>query len=64
VLGRDFRVTRQHGEVIESALGPTLATIHPSAVLRAPDDVRDETYAGHVADLKNAEAWLGRRSAR
>ena len=44
-------VTRQNGEVLESELGPTLATVHPSAVLRAPDDVRDETYAGLVADL-------------
>jgi uracil-DNA glycosylase family protein len=58
LLGRDFRVTRQHGEVMTSDLGATLATIHPSAVLRAPDDVRDETYAGLVADLKAAAAWL------
>jgi uracil-DNA glycosylase family protein len=58
LLGRDFRVTRQHGEVMTSDLGPTLATIHPSAVLRTPDDVRDETYAGLVADLKAAAAWL------
>ncbi|HEX5040776.1 MAG TPA: UdgX family uracil-DNA binding protein [Candidatus Limnocylindria bacterium] len=60
LLGRDFRVTRQHGEVMTSELGPTLATIHPSAVLRAPDDARDETYAGLVADLKAAAAWLTR----
>jgi uracil-DNA glycosylase len=61
LLGRDFRVTRQHGEVMDSELGPSLATIHPSAVLRAPDDVRDETYAGLVADLKAAAAWLAGR---
>jgi uracil-DNA glycosylase len=59
LLGRDFRVTRQHGEVLDSELGATLATIHPSAVLRAPDDVRDETYDGLVADLRAAAAWLG-----
>jgi uracil-DNA glycosylase len=58
LLGSDFRVTRQHGEVVESALGPVLATIHPSAVLRAPDDARDETYDGLVADLRAAAAWL------
>ena len=63
LLGRDFRVTRQHGEVLESDLGPTLATIHPSAVLRAPDDVRDETYAGLVSDLRAAAAWLAGRVA-
>ena len=62
LLGRDFRVTRQHGEVFESELGLTLATIHPSAVLRAPDDVRDEAYDGLVADLRAAGAWLARRS--
>ena len=61
LLGSDFRVTRQHGEVVESALGPVLATIHPSAVLRAPDDVRDETYDGLVADLRAAAAWLASR---
>ena len=58
LFGRGFRVTRQHGEVMTSEFGPTLATIHPSAVLRAPDDARDETYAGLVADLKAAAAWL------
>ena len=61
LLGRDFRVTRQHGEVMASDLGPTLATIHPSAVLRAPDDARDETYAGLVADLRAADRWLAAR---
>lgn len=63
LLGRDFRVTRQHGEVLESDLGSTLATIHPSAVLRAPGDVRDETYAGLVSDLRAAAAWLAQRTA-
>ena len=58
LLGRNFRVTRQHGEVLESDLGPTLGTIHPSAVLRAPGDVRDETYAGLVADLNVADRWI------
>jgi DNA polymerase len=61
LLGRDFRVTRQHGVVIESDLGPVLATIHPSAVLRAPDDARDETYAGMVEDLRAAATWLRAR---
>jgi uracil-DNA glycosylase len=61
LLGREFRVTRQHGEVMTSDLGSTLATIHPSAVLRAPDDARDEAYAGLVADLRAAAAWLAER---
>jgi uracil-DNA glycosylase len=57
LLGKSFRVTKQRGEVLESELGPTLATLHPSAVLRAPDD-REEMYAGLVADLKAAGQWL------
>ena len=63
LLGRAFRVTRQHGEVMTSDLGSALATIHPSAVLRAPDSERDEAYAGLVADLKAAWEWLTRRGA-
>jgi DNA polymerase len=60
LLGRSFRVTRQHGEVLDSDLGPTLATIHPSAILRAPDDARDAAYDGMVADLRAAAAHLAR----
>jgi DNA polymerase len=59
LLGRSFRVTRQHGEVLDSDLGPTLATVHPSAILRAPDDARDTAYDGFVADLRAAAARLG-----
>ena len=59
VLGRSFRVTRQHGEVLASDLGRALGTIHPSAVLRAPDGTRDEMLAQLVADLRVAAAALG-----
>jgi uracil-DNA glycosylase len=64
VLGREFRVTRRHGEVVASDLGPALGTVHPSAVLRAPDDRRDAVFDGLVADLRVAGARLrddGRR---
>ena len=55
LLGRSFRVTRQHGVVMQSDLGPALATIHPSAVLRAPDsEARSAAFDGLVADLKAA----------
>jgi uracil-DNA glycosylase family protein len=62
LLGRAFRVTKERGQVLDSGLGPTLATIHPSAVLRAPDE-RDEMYAGFVADLRAAAEWLAARGA-
>jgi len=54
LLGRTFRVTRQRGQSVPSALGPpTLATIHPSAILRAPDDdARHAEMERFVADLR------------
>src|SRR5436305_6338065 len=39
LLGRQFRVTRQRGELLSSPLaGIVTATVHPSAILRAPDE--------------------------
>jgi uracil-DNA glycosylase len=39
LLGRQFRVTAHRGEFIPSPLAPVvLATVHPSSILRAPDD--------------------------
>ena len=39
LLGRSFKVTAHRGEFIESPLAPiVLATVHPSSLLRAPDD--------------------------
>jgi uracil-DNA glycosylase family protein len=54
ILGSAFRVTRQRGIVMPTTLGPVaLATIHPSAVLRArTSDERAEALAGLVADLR------------
>ena len=54
--------------VLPSELGPTVATVHPSAILRAPDDVREQTYAGFVEDLRAAAddqlGWRGEADAR
>jgi uracil-DNA glycosylase family protein len=53
LLGRQFRVTKQRGELVESPLAPNvLATIHPSAILRAEDADREREYATFVADLR------------
>jgi uracil-DNA glycosylase len=58
LLGSSFRVTKQRGEVLELAtpvgVRPVLATVHPSAVLRATGDDQDEAFAGLVADLRTA----------
>jgi uracil-DNA glycosylase len=57
LLGRQFRVTKQRGELIDSPLAEyVLATIHPSAILRAED--RDREYAGFVADLEKVAELL------
>ena len=57
LLGRAFRVTKQRGTPVESPLASVVvATIHPSAVLRARD--RDAEYAGFVADLERVAALL------
>ena len=59
VLGRAFRVTRQHGEVLPSELGPAMGTLHPSAVLRAPDeDARRAMQEQLIDDLRAAASWL------
>src|SRR3984885_11231342 len=54
LLGRSFRVTVDHGRFIQSLLAPrVLATIHPSAILRAPDEAtRHELEKQFVSDLE------------
>src|SRR6266536_1977025 len=55
LLGRDFRVTRQRGQAIESELAPhALATIHPSAILRADEADREGELRVFVEDLRVA----------
>jgi uracil-DNA glycosylase family protein len=59
VIGPKFRVTREHGVVMPSNLGPAIGTLHPSAILRAPDDAaREAMLAQMVADLRVAAAGL------
>ena len=52
MLGPKFRLTQHRGEMFDSPLGPLItATIHPSAILRAQDDDREQQYAAFVSDL-------------
>lgn len=52
LLGNDFRVTKMRGQWLEYEDGQKIiATIHPSAILRTPDDLRDQAYRDFVADL-------------
>jgi uracil-DNA glycosylase family protein len=54
LLGRAFKVTAHRGEFIASSLAPlVLATVHPSSLLRAPDDeTRRRETKRFVDDLK------------
>lgn len=67
LFGLAFRITRSRGELLELPQSGradgrprprALATTHPSAVLRAPDDRRKEAYAELVADLSVAAGAL------
>jgi len=54
LFGPQFRVTKQRGQFLESALAPyVMATVHPSSILRAPDDeARRLEHRRFVDDLK------------
>ncbi len=61
LLGPSFRVSVDRGRPVESKLAPVvLATVHPSALLRADDDVRDQEIGRFTEDLRRAaEALAG-----
>jgi uracil-DNA glycosylase family protein len=58
LLGKGFSVTRQRGKVVDSELAPfTIATVHPSSILRAPDgESRRQQMRAFVKDLKQVVA--------
>lgn len=60
LLGRSFKVSQQRGKFVESPLAPRVtATVHPSSILRAPDDAtRRSEMKRFVADLKRVAAEL------
>jgi uracil-DNA glycosylase family protein len=60
LLGRDFKVTQRRGEIIQNAGQPTMmATVHPSSILRAPDDdSRHEEMRKFIDDLKIAAKYI------
>jgi uracil-DNA glycosylase family protein len=54
LFGPQFRVTKQRGQFLESTLAPyVMATVHPSSILRAPDEeTRRLEHRRFVDDLK------------
>ena len=59
LLGKSFRVTKMRGQVLQHALGRVMATVHPSSILRAPDDeTRHREMELLVRDLRNIAPLL------
>jgi uracil-DNA glycosylase len=61
LLGAGFSVMRERGIVRDVPVGlpPVVATVHPSSILRAPDDARKARMDEFVADLRVAAKLLG-----
>ncbi len=66
LLGKDFRVTRKRGKLIESTLAPyVIATVHPSSVLRAQDDdSRHAQMSAFIDDLRQVARAVSRAGQR
>jgi len=61
VFGPQTRVTTQRGRTLRTPLAEAgFATVHPSAVLRAPGDLRAEAEKAFVDDLKKVARYLAR----
>lgn len=64
LLGKQFRVTEARGKPMPSELAEAVvATVHPSAVLRAPDDTREQARRQFFTDLQAVARYLKRSSA-
>lgn len=65
LLGKDFRVTQQRGRPITTDRGATVfATVHPSAVLRAPPDAREAAERDFFTDLRRVGQYLAGSAMR
>jgi uracil-DNA glycosylase len=65
LLGRDFKVTQRRGEMISAAFVPiVMATVHPSSILRAPDEERRHREMElFIDDLRKLAQELRRKKA-
>jgi uracil-DNA glycosylase len=64
LIGRDFRVSRQRGEFIESPLAErVMATVHPSSILRTLDEARAASMDHFVKDLEKVARELSDQPA-
>jgi uracil-DNA glycosylase family protein len=63
IFGPSFRVTRERGKVLPSSFAAkVVATVHPSSLLRQPDEEsREREYALFVKDLRSALKAAGEK---
>jgi DNA polymerase len=62
LLGSHIRIGRDRGCPIDSDLAELVTvTTHPSAILRAGDEDREDAMAQFVDDLKHVAQWLSAR---
>jgi len=63
LLGSQFKVSKQRGQFIESTLAPYIvSTVHPSSILRAPDDeTRHLEKRRFIDDLKKVAHVLSKK---
>jgi DNA polymerase len=63
LLGKDFRVTRDRGKVLQSDLAPhVIATLHPASILRVRDSAeRQRLREDFVRDLTKIAALRPRQ---
>jgi DNA polymerase len=59
LLGKQFRVTRERGHLLESDLAEhVLATVHPSSILRGEPSDRERAFQAFVDDLRVVAGFL------
>ena len=62
IFGASYRLTKERGQFVRNSWAPHVtSTVHPSAILRAPDEARRHLeYERFVADLKKVHRlWKG-----
>jgi uracil-DNA glycosylase len=66
LLGSKFKITQSHGEVQKTeGLPPIIATLHPSAILRArSEEDRDHDTRVFLEDLRRVAAYVSRPSTK
>jgi uracil-DNA glycosylase family protein len=67
IIGKNFKVTQRRGELIFNlGIAPAvMATVHPSSILRAPDEeARRDEMTSFVDDLKVASSYIHKHVRR